>query len=134
MTTPADFVVNLADKDMDRFAQVGITLEIADAKAADDLKAYMPAIRNGILMVLAHKTSKELLERAGKEALALEVMRESVRPLGIEPPEDDAVEEKPVAKEGEKADGDEKPKKKKKKAPVDPGPVRHVHFSSFIIQ
>lgn len=128
------FVVNLADKEADRFAQVGITLEIADAKAADELKAYMPAIRNGILMVLAHKTSKELLERSGKEALAIEVMRESVRPLGYEPSEDEA-EEKP-AKEGAKDadDADAKPKKKKKKKAVDPGPVKHVHFSSFIIQ
>ena len=73
------FVVNLADKDADRYAQIGITLEIDDPKFADQLKAYMPAIRNGILMVLAHKTSAELLERAGKVALAGEIMREAVR-------------------------------------------------------
>ena len=78
------FVVNLADKETDRYAQIGITLEIDDAKFAEQLKAYMPAIRNGILMVLAHKTSAELLERKGKEALADEIMRETVRPLGIE--------------------------------------------------
>ena len=78
------FVVNLADKESDRYAQIGITLEIDDPKTADQLKAYMPAIRNGILMVLAHKTSAELLERKGKEALANEIMRETMRPLGIE--------------------------------------------------
>ena len=44
----------------------------------------MPAIRNTILMVLAHKTSTELLDRDGKEKLAAEIMREAVRPLGIE--------------------------------------------------
>ena len=43
----------------------------------------MPAIRNAILMILAHKTSHELLERAGKEQLAAEILRETVRPLGI---------------------------------------------------
>ena len=119
------FVVNLADKESDRYAQIGITLEIDDPKTADQLKAYMPAIRNGILMVLAHKTSTELLERKGKEALAAEIMRETVRPLGIEleEPEADAA-----------ADDEDKPKKKKKKkAPVD-NPVKHVHFSNFIIQ
>jgi flagellar FliL protein len=125
------FVVNLADKDADRYAQVGITLEIDDPKVADQLKAYMPAIRNGILMVLAHKTSTELLERAGKVALAGEIMREAVRPLGIEleVPETEPVK---AAKAGE--DDEVAPKKKPKKKPAVHNPVRHVHFSNFIIQ
>jgi flagellar FliL protein len=121
------FIVNLADKEVDRYAQIGVTLEIDDPKTADQLKAYMPAIRNGILMVLAHKTSAELLERKGKEALANEIMRETVRPLGIEiedPEADEAAD-----------DEDAKPKKKKKKkAPAVDNPVKHVHFSNFIIQ
>lgn len=121
------FIVNLADKEVDRYAQIGVTLELDDAKTADQLKAYMPAIRNGILMVLAHKTSAELLERKGKEALAEEIMRETVRPLGIEieaPAQDEAA-----------ADDEDKPKKKKKKkAPAADNPVKHVHFSNFIIQ
>jgi flagellar protein FliL len=125
------FVVNLADKESDRYAQVGITLEIDDPKVADQLKAYMPAIRNGILMVLAHKTSTELLERSGKVALAGEIMREAVRPLGIEL---EAPEPEPAkaAKAGE--DDEVAPKKKAKKKPPVHNPVRHVHFSNFIIQ
>lgn len=122
------FVVNLADKETDRYAQIGITLEIDDPKTADQLKAYMPAIRNGILMVLAHKTSAELLERKGKEALAAEIMRETVRPLGIEI-------EAPEADDHAASDDEDKPKKKKKKAkPAVDNPVKHVHFSNFIIQ
>ena len=122
------FIVNLADKEVDRYAQIGVTLELDDAKTADQLKAYMPAIRNGILMVLAHKTSGELLERKGKEALALEIMRETVRPLGI-------VAEPPQAEAADAADEEDKPKKKaKKKAPAAENPVKHVHFSNFIIQ
>jgi flagellar FliL protein len=111
------FVVNLADRETERFAQIGITLELDDPKFADQLKAYMPAIRNGILMVLAHKTSTELLTRAGKEKLASEVMHAAVRPLGIELEDDE--EAKPGAD---------------KKTPLEESPVRHVHFSSFIIQ
>jgi flagellar FliL protein len=123
------FVVNLADKDADRYAQIGITLEIDDPKFADQLKAYMPAIRNGILMVLAHKTSTELLERSGKVALAGEIMREAVRPLGIEL--DDPAPPAPAkAAEGE----EETPKKKPKKKVAQTSPLRHVHFSNFIIQ
>ncbi len=125
------FVVNLADKEADRYAQVGITLEIDDPKVADQLKAYMPAIRNGILMVLAHKTSAELLERSGKVALAAEIMREAVRPLGIEP----AATEFEPARTAKAGEHDEvAPKQSPKKKPAVHNPVRHVHFSNFIIQ
>jgi len=123
------FVVNLADRESERFAQIGITLELDDPKFADDLKTYMPAIRNGILMVLAHKNSQQLLGRAGKEALAAEIMREAVRPLGLE------IEDEPP--EAAKEEDDEVGKPAKPKAPrkpVEHNPVRHVHFSSFIVQ
>jgi flagellar FliL protein len=132
------FVVNLADKEVDRYAQIGVTLEVEDPKSADQLKAYMPAIRNGILMVLAHKSSQQLLERAGKEALAEEIMREAVRPLGIDvdatPQADEAPEPEAAADDAE--DGKAKSKKKPKppKKAATPNPVRQVHFSNFIIQ
>jgi len=113
------FVVNLADKDSDRFAQVGVTLEVEDAKFADELKAYMPAIRNGVLMVLSHKTSAELLSQEGKIALQKEILRESVAPLGIEIDDDDD-------------DHGSSKRKKKKKAVYNP--VSAVHFSNFIVQ
>jgi flagellar FliL protein len=38
------FTVNLAYKDMERYAQVGVTLEVDDAKFAEEMKAYMPSI------------------------------------------------------------------------------------------
>ena len=132
------FVVNLADKDADRYAQIGITLELQDSKFADELKLYMPAIRNGILMILAHKSSGELLERSGKELLAQQVQREAARTMGIEVAEPEAVSEAkpadaPATEEG--VDEAEKmPKKKAKKAVVEPNPIVHVHFSNFIIQ
>ena len=121
------FVVNLADRDTDRFAQIGITLQVDDAAAAEELKLYMPAVRNGILMVLAHKTSAELLERSGKEKLAAEIMREAVRPMGIIIEDDEPVDES-------HADADVKPKKKKKKRPAEHNPISSVNFSSFISQ
>ena len=123
------FTVNLADREAERYAQVGMTLELADAHAADQVKLYMPVIRNNILMVLAHKTSAELLERDGKAKLAADIQRETGRALGIEP-----AEEEPAAKPG--ADDEDKPKKKKKKpaAHAEESPVTGVHFSNFIIQ
>jgi flagellar FliL protein len=136
------FVVNLADKEADRYAQIGITLEVSDAHFADEMKAFMPAIRNGILMILAHKTSRELLDRAGKEELAAEILRESARTMGIEVEEPEAVEPA-EAKGATDAADDETPKPKakpkakakaKSKAPAEPNPIKHVHFSNFIVQ
>lgn len=120
------FVVNLADKDADRFAQIGVTLQVDDTKFADEMKTYMPAIRNGILMVLAHKTSTELLQRSGKQALADEIMREAARPMGIEINADDEAGDEEPAKPGKK-------KSKKKSKPVH-NPITSVHYSNFIIQ
>ncbi|MEO8058930.1 MAG: flagellar basal body-associated FliL family protein [Burkholderiales bacterium] len=134
------FVVNLADKDADRYAQIGITLELQDAKFGDELKLYMPAIRNGVLMILAHKNSAELLERSGKELLAAQVQREAARTMGIDVAEPEAVTEaKPAEKQATTDEGDDevekKPKKKKaKKVATEPNPILHVHFSNFIIQ
>ena len=125
------FVVNLADKETDRFAQIGVTLEVEDAKFAEEMKAYMPAIRNGILMVLAHKTSQQLLQREGKMALAREIMREAVLPMGIEVSAHDAPPAEPVATEEDEPDEDAP--KKRKKAGVH-NPVKAVHFSNFIVQ
>jgi flagellar FliL protein len=126
------FVVNLADKEADRYAQIGITLEVADAHFAEEMKAFMPAIRNGILMILAHKSSRELLDRAGKEQLAAEILRESARTMGIDVQEPDAVEDKPAGDDEDKPKA--KTKKKARKAPSEPNPIKHVHFSNFIVQ
>ncbi|MFG6487400.1 flagellar basal body-associated FliL family protein [Roseateles sp. BYS78W] len=120
------FTVNLADKDVDRFAQIGITLQVDDPHFADQIKAYMPAIRSNVLMVLSHKTAVELLTQEGKEKLAKDIMRESVRPMGIELDDEDE-DEAPAA-----ADAPKK-KKKKKKAHVE-SPVTQVLFSNFIVQ
>jgi flagellar FliL protein len=135
------FVVNLADKDADRYAQIGITLEVADPKFGELLKAYMPAIRNSILLILAQKASADLLDRPGKEQLAGQIQREAARVMGIEVDEPEAPAPKAAAKDGAKdeakakdGDDEEKPKAKKRKAPSEPNPIRHVHFSNFIIQ
>lgn len=116
------FTVNLADREAERYAQIGITLELDDAKVGDDIKAYMPAIRSSVLLLLAHKTSQELLDSEGKRRLAFEVRREASRVLGYE------IEDELAAKGGASA-----PKPARKRI-ADPSPIRQVHFSNFIIQ
>ena len=116
------FTVNLADRNAERYAQIGITLEVTDAKTGEQIKAFMPAIRNNILMVLAHKTADELLQREGKEKLAAEIRRETLRPLGYEVELDDG---------GEGGGGSQK---RSRRAAAEALPVTQVHFSNFIIQ
>jgi flagellar FliL protein len=122
------FVVNLADKDSERYAQVGISLQVDDHKLAEEMKAYMPAIRNAVLMILSHKSSEELLTTEGKQKLAEEIRREAGRALGYDIEDPDEEEEAP--KEGEAP----KKKKKKKKKVESYNPIVQVAYSSFIIQ
>ncbi len=121
------FTVNLADRDAERFAQVGITLEVPDAATADIIKNFMPAVRNNILLAIADRTSAELLHRDGKTQLAERVLRETSRALGYDVPEPEPAEAEPGA-------DDEVPKKKKRKAKSVELPVKAVHFSNFIVQ
>lgn len=113
-----NMVVNLADAGGDRFAQIGITFEIEDAHAADQVKAYLPKIRDMILRQASQRSSEELLTTDGKEKLAGEILKESSRILGFEPEEE---EESPKAK-------------KKKKAKRPESPLTAVLFSNFIVQ
>ena len=122
------FTVNLADRESERYAQVAVTLELDESKSADELKLYMPAIRNNILMVLSHKTAEQMLTREGKEKLATEILHAAVRPLGYE------IEEQEADADTSAADDAPKKKKKKKKAAPPPLPVTAVHFSNFIVQ
>jgi flagellar FliL protein len=120
------FTVNLADREAERYAQVGITLELDGSATSDALKVFMPAVRNNILMLLAHKTSAELMERDGKDRLAKEVAREAARGLGVE------VED--TADEDEDEDHRAASKKKRKRRAQPELPVVAVYFSTFIIQ
>jgi flagellar FliL protein len=130
------FTVNLADRNAERFAQVGVTLEIEDAHLSDQIKSYMPAIRNNILMTIADRTAVELMGREGKAKLAERIRRAASRALGVEV---DDLEEDPDAAAAE-TDADTEPpakakaKKKKKKSLDVALPIKAVHFSNIIIQ
>lgn len=114
------FTVNLSDKEVDRFAQVGVTLQVADAHAGDEIKAFLPAIRSNVLVLLSHKTSVELLSPEGKDKLSREILREAVRPLGYDL---DDEEEASTTK-----------KKRKRRISEADLPITQVLFSSFIVQ
>ncbi|MCB1978054.1 MAG: flagellar basal body-associated FliL family protein [Burkholderiaceae bacterium] len=134
---PVDtMVVNLADPGGERFAQVGITLELADAKTAERVKQFMPSIRSSILLLLSQRTSDELLRRDGKEKLAHDILREVSRPLGFSVPEtppSGALSPAGLPAKDAKGKGKNKAKKNSKGEETD-NPVQRVLFSGFIIQ
>lgn len=110
-----NMVVNLADPGGERVAQVGITLEVLDAHASDNVKAFMPTIRSGVLMLLSQRTADELLSSEGKQKLIEDILRETSKPFG---------------------GGDEhetSTKKPSRRAPKQ-FPVTNVLFSSLIVQ
>ena len=119
------FVVNLADHEADRYAQIGITLEVPDEHVGEEIKNYLPAIRNNILLLLAHKSSADLAGGDGKELLAKQIRREALKAMGEEVPDED---------DEAAASAPAKKKKKKKAEDAEASPIRSVQFSSFIIQ
>ena len=121
------FTVNLADRETERYAQVGITLEISDAAIGDRIKSFMPVIRNNILLALSDRTAADLLDRDGKKKLAEKIRRESSKALGVEVEDEEEEEAAPEA-------SSKKPGKKKKKRAEPELPIKAVHFSTFIIQ
>jgi flagellar protein FliL len=126
------FVVNLADHEADRYAQIGITLQVPDEKVSEEIKTYLPAIRNNILLLLAHKSSADLAGGDGKELLARQIRREALRAMGEEVGDDDDVAA-PATDEAS-APAPASGKKKKHKGIPEDAPIRSVQFSSFIIQ
>jgi flagellar FliL protein len=90
-----NMVVNLADAGGEKFAQVGVTLELMDQETAGKVKAHLPSIRSAVLMLVSQRTSEELLSREGKEKLARDILREASLPLGYE-----VEDEEPAQQDG----------------------------------
>ncbi len=122
-----NMVVNLSDPGGEKVAQIGITLELFDAKAAERVKLYLPTIRSSVLLLVSQRSSEELLQREGKEKLAADILREAARPFGGGDDEVEQEPEKPAAG-AKKAKAVKKPKARQQM------PVTGVLFSSFIVQ
>ncbi|MCC7546578.1 MAG: flagellar basal body-associated protein FliL [Burkholderiales bacterium] len=77
------FVVNLAGE-VQHYLQVGIDLKVAEAAVGDRIKAHLPEIRNGVLLLLSSKNVEELGSLEGKNRLRAEIRAAVNGPLGIE--------------------------------------------------
>lgn len=76
------FVVNLAGE-VQHYLQVGIDLKIADEHVKDRIKAHLPEIRNGVLLLLSSKQIDDLSSLEGKNRLRAEIREAVNQPLGI---------------------------------------------------
>ncbi len=114
-----NMVVNLADPGGTRFIQLGLTLQLQDAKTEADVKAYMPSIRSDILLLISQRTADEMLQIQGKVKLAKDIIAAISKEMGYVTPE-------PAAADAGAP--------KKKKAAAAPNPVQAVLFSSLIVQ
>lgn len=117
--------VNLADRDIDRYAQVVITLELEGDKAGEQVKAFMPAIRNNLLMAVANKTSDDVRTDEGRRLLAAELQVQALRPLGFDLDAEDLLDNAAAHA------GSGKGRKSRKPARL---PIKAVHFVNFIVQ
>lgn len=117
-------VVNLADEGGNRFVQLAITLQVDDAHVADAMKVYMPAIRNGILMLISQRTADQILKIEGKEELTQEIIGAISGVMGYDYEDPNAEPEVEVKVKGKKT----KPKR------AVHNPIQGVLFSSFIVQ
>ncbi|WP_300653628.1 flagellar basal body-associated FliL family protein [Hydrogenophaga sp.] len=117
-----NMVVNLADPGGTRFIQLGLTLQLQDAKTETDVKTYMPSIRSDILLLISQRTADEMLQVQGKEKLAKDIITAISKEMDYE-----------IADSADAEHADEAPKKKKK-SKTPPNPVQAVLFSSLIVQ
>lgn len=100
------FVVNLTSEAGEQYLQTAMTLEFAEGKEADHAKAFMPKIRNQVMLLLSGRKPAELASKEGKEKLAADIRKEVNAVL------------LPNEKEGKEVSG----------------PLKAVLFTSFIIQ
>ena len=81
--TPA-FVVNMADEDSQRFLQVEVQLMARDPKVVDAAKNNMPRIRNALMLLFGQQHSRDIGNRAAKEALQKQALDEVNKVLKAE--------------------------------------------------
>ncbi len=78
------FVVNLADKDADRYLKVTVVLELENDQVKMEVEKRLPQIKDAITTLLFTKTSKELKTIDGIENLKEEIIKRvnALLPLG----------------------------------------------------
>ena len=75
------FTVNLVG--LHQVLQIAITLKPAKPDMAEKIKAYVPTIRNEIILLLSEKTPEEIQSAEGKKKLIVETRKAANKALGL---------------------------------------------------
>jgi flagellar protein FliL len=75
------FTVNLQPENGDQYLQVQFTLQVANAEAAEQIKANMAKVRSRVLLLLSGKRASEINTVEGKHALAKEIVATIKQPF-----------------------------------------------------
>lgn len=74
------FTVNLSS--FERFLQVSVTLQVGNPEMAEKIKASLPVVRHGLIMILSDKEASQLQSVQGKRELMEEIMHKLNKVLG----------------------------------------------------
>jgi flagellar FliL protein len=75
------FTVNLQPENGDQYLQVQFTLQVANAEAAEQIKANMAMVRSRVLMILSAKHASEINTVEGKQLLAKQIVDSIKQPF-----------------------------------------------------
>jgi flagellar FliL protein len=78
------FTVNLAEENGDHYLQLSVVYQVSDDRVIEQMKSYLPIIRNRILLLLSAKHPSDLAGPDGKQKLVAELVaaaRESIPAL-----------------------------------------------------
>ena len=84
------FTVNL---DAEHILQASLSLQLSSEADADQLKRYLPQVRDRLLMLMSSHSAESLRTPEGKEALARDIARrlQQAYANGLKPPKVDGV-------------------------------------------
>lgn len=75
------FTVNLRNDSEEQFLQVAMSLQVKEQAEADQIKLYMPEVRNRMLLLLSSKSGSEILTPEGKQKLSEEILASLRKPF-----------------------------------------------------
>ncbi len=78
------FIVNLQDRDADRYLKVTIVLDVQDENVKMELEKRLPQVKDAITTLLFTKTSEDLRTPEGIEELKEEILKRvnAILPIG----------------------------------------------------
>jgi len=76
------FTVNLSS--VDNYLQATFELKVANQQTAEEVRQYLPLIRNGVILLLTSKSNEEISSADGKQKLSTELVEKVNSILGKE--------------------------------------------------